>query len=102
MWQLTLCETLYRLDDIAAAHARQRCAVNRGSGEHVVPDDLRRAGRVAHLCDRPEWHHVAVSVAHLDLLDVRGIGAKWGVGLNVYLPGAAEAVEVVDVVTADV
>ena len=77
-------------------------AVDRGRREHVVADDLDRPGGVADLGHRPQRHHVAVGVADLELLDGLRIHAEGGVGLDVDLPGAAEAVEVVDVVAAQV
>ena len=73
-----------------------------GRREHVVADDLERPGRVAHLGHRPQRHHVAVRVADSELLDGLRIRAKPILGLDVDLPGAAEAVEVVDVVASQV
>ena len=73
-----------------------------GRREHVVAGDLHRPGGVAHLGHRPQRHHVAVGVADLELPDGLRVHAEAGVGLDVDLPGAAEAVEVVDVVAAQV
>ena len=77
-------------------------AVDRGRREHVVAGDLHRPGGVADVDHRAQRHHVAVGVADLELLDGLRVHAEGGVGLDVDLPGAAEAVEVVDVVAAQV
>ena len=55
-----------------------------------------------HVGHRAQRHHVAVGVADLELPDDVRVHAEGGVGLDVHLPGAAEAVEVVDVVAAQV
>ena len=97
-----LAQPLHGRQGVAHAGPGQRQAVDRGRREHVVAGDLDRPGAVAHLGHRPQRHHVAVGVAHLELLDGFRVGAEGRVGLDVDLPGAAEAVEVVDVVAAQV
>ena len=93
-------QPLHGRQGVAGAGPGQREAVDRGRREHVVAGDLHRPGAVAHLGHRPQRHHVAVGVAHLELLDGLRVHAEGRVGLDVDLPGAAEAVEVVDVVAA--
>ena len=97
-----LGQLFHRRQDLAGADPRQRGAVDRGRRKHVVAGDLDRPGGVADLGHRPQRHHVAVGVADLELLDGLRVHAEGGVGLDVDLPGAAEAVEVVDVVAAQV
>ena len=80
--------------------AGQRSAADRGRREHVVAGKLHRPGRLVHTGHGAQRHHVAVRVAHLELLDGLGIRAKGRVGLNVHLPRAAKPVEVVDIVAA--
>ena len=63
---------------------------------------MHRPGGVAYVNHRPQRHHVAIGVADLELFDGLRVHAEGGVGLDVDLPGAAEAVEVVDVVAAQV
>ena len=77
-------------------------AVDRRGGEHVVAGDLRRRVGVAHLGHRTQRHHVAVGVADFELSDGLRVHAERRVSLDVDLPRASEAVEVVDVVAAQV
>ena len=63
---------------------------------------MNRPGGVTDVNHRAERHHVAVAVLDLEVLHRVGVHAEGGVGLDVHLPGAAEAVEVVDVVAAQV
>ncbi len=72
-------------------------AGDRRRGEHVVAGDRERPSGVADVDHGAQRRHVAVGVADLELLGVVRVHAEGGVGLNVDLPGPAEAVEVVDV-----
>src|SRR5262249_6597029 len=45
--------------------------------------------------DSVEWHGVAVRIANEELSHILRIGAVIAFGLNVRLPGAAEAIEIV-------
>ena len=65
---------------------------------HVVAHHQHRPAHVAHRGEVRQRHHLALAVAHLQLLDVVDRLAERVLGLDVDLPGAAEAVEVVDVV----
>ena len=52
--------------------------------------------RDSNLVKRRERHHRALAVAHVELADVVEVVAVLALGLDVDLPLAAEAVEVVD------
>ena len=61
------------------------------SGPLILPDVGQRAQR----------HHLPLDVADLQLADLLHLVAEAGVGLDDHLPGAAEAIEVVDVQRAE-
>src|SRR5438552_1848495 len=82
------------------ADSRSRVAVDDGGGVHVVADHHDGAAGIANAGKGGERDHAAAVAAHLDLLDVADLLAEVGLGLQVHLPGAAETIEVVDVVRA--
>ena len=88
-------------DGLAGARARPRVGVHACRGIHVVARDHDRPAHGAHRGEGGQGHHVSLVVAHFQLLDVLDRAAKAVQGLHVDLPGAAEAVEVVDVVGAE-
>ncbi len=70
---------------------------------HVVAHHQHRAAHETPRGEVRQRHHAALAVAHLELLDRRpGRWRKTFLGLDVHLPGAAELVEVVDVVRPQV
>ena len=82
-----------------ASRARCRLAVDRGGGVEVVPHHERWADTVFHLHQCRQRHRLAACPGHLEFFDgTPDVAAMPGIGLHVYLPRPAEAVEVVDVV----
>src|SRR5436309_168230 len=75
--------------------------VDGGGRVHVVPRDHGRAAHVAGGGEVGEGHHFALTVPHLEVPDVLGRLPVDVPRLHVHLPGAAEAVKVVDVIGAD-
>jgi len=69
---------------------------------HVGAHDEHGAGGVIDPRQRSHRNHLALGVAHLELLDLLGIGTKLRGGLHVDLPSAAKGIEVVDVLSAHV
>ena len=68
----------------------------------IVEADQRRADRRRDLRDRAERDHVALAVAHHQVLDVARRQAELRIRLRIDLEGAAELVELVDVGRAQV
>ena len=84
-----------------AALARRRLAEDGGGWVEVVAHDERGADPIPHLHERREGHRLAVGTRHLQLVDrPADVAAMNRIGLHVDLPRTAEAVEVVDVVRA--
>ncbi|MCY1237431.1 hypothetical protein D9M72_501260 [compost metagenome] len=81
--------------------SRGRLAVQRDRAIVVVAHDRLRADDIVDLGDRSDRHHVAVCVAHVQTLNVvDGVSVRLR-SLHRHLPGAAEEVEVVDIVAAE-
>src|SRR4051794_19175779 len=72
-----------------------------GGRIHVVAHDEDRPADMLDGGEVGEGNHLAGAVAHLELLDVVDLLAKRVEGLDIDLPGAAKAVEVVDVIGAE-
>src|SRR4029077_11653899 len=69
---------------------------------HVVAADVDRPANLAHAKHRAQGHHVSLRVSYLQQLDLAWIVAKRSAALSNYLPGAAEKVEVVDIIRAEI
>ena len=95
-------QRLHLLDALAGGHAGFGGAENGGGVVHVVAADVDRPADRLDAKDRTQGHHLAARVAHLEQLDLFGIAAEGAAGLADHLPGAAEAVEVVDVEGAEI
>src|SRR5690242_6518584 len=93
---------VHRADDRAGTDAGERAAVDGGSGLAVVADDERRAGDLGDAGDAAERNHLAILIADLQLADLRRTEAEARVALQIDLPRAAELVEVVRVVAAEI
>ena len=78
----------------------RRAVDDRGAVAIVAHDRLRPLHELG-FGERPDRHHAALGVADIDRVDVVDAVAKLRIGLDIDLPGAAENVEVVDVVTAE-
>src|SRR4029077_15047965 len=61
----------------------------------VVAQREFRACDILDAGDGVEWHGVTVRIANEELPNILGIGAVIAFGLNVSLPGSAEAIEIV-------
>ena len=88
---------LHQLHRLAGAVAGGGQADDGRGRVEIVEADQRRADRGRDLRHRPDRDHVAVRVAHHQVLDVARGDAELRVGLGVDLEGAAELVELVDV-----
>jgi hypothetical protein len=81
--------------------AGRRRRVDLRAAVEVVAHREFRAGDVADRRQRRQRHRFALVVAHVELPDVLDVGAVVAFGLDVDLPLASEAVEVVDEAAAE-
>ena len=93
-------ESFHREAEVAVAHAGCDVPVHGSGGIGVVARDDLRPTAFANGRHGGERHHVAMLIPHLDLANVVHAVAVALIGLYVHLPGASEAVEVVDVLAA--
>ena len=67
----------------------------------VVADQCRRPDDDPDLEQAAQRHHLAFLVADIDAVDVVDVRPIRGLGLHLHLPGPAEQVHVVDVISAE-
>ena len=89
-------------DRLAGTDLRRDVAGDGRGGIHVVAHHRHRAAGVADVDHRAQADHLPLVVAHLELQDLVDLVAEALIGLDVDLPGAAELVEVVHVVRAEI
>ena len=92
---VTFCNASIACPELAPGPA---LAVTAAAAIHVVAHHHHRAGRFLDPDQRRQRRHAALVVGHLQLLELANLRAETGLGLDVDLPGAAELVEIVDVI----
>src|SRR5439155_4051824 len=97
-----IADPLHLFDALSGGYAGLGGPENGGGGIHVVAADVDRPADLAHAQGGAQRHHFALGVAYLEKLDLARIVAKLPSGLDNHLPGAAEAVEIVDVKGAEI
>src|SRR5438067_1115858 len=80
------------------AGARRGVTRNGGRRIHVVAQHHDRPAGVADIQHRAQPDNLPLIIAYLQLPDIGNLAAEARVGLDVYLPGPAELVEIVDVI----
>ena len=70
-----------------------RSSVDRHAAKVVVADDRLRPKNEIDVGEGPDRHHLAVSVTHIDAIDVVDARAFRSLALQVHLPGPSEQVE---------
>ncbi len=83
-------------------HARCGRAHNLGRGIEVVARHTVRCGVVSKIRNRADRHHLASSIAYLESRDVFGCFAESLVSLSDHLIGAAQIVEIVYILRAEI
>jgi hypothetical protein len=84
-----------RFGSLCGAITRRSCTIDLRGTIFVIAHRKFRTGDLLNGCDRVERHHLIVTIAHIKLADVFRVGSVIAFRLDIDLPLASEAVEVV-------
>ena len=92
---------LHRLQSLSGGDARRRAALHRDGLQVVVADLRRRTGHDLEFDKAAQRDHLPVLAAHIDAINVVEAAPILRLRLHLDLPGAAEQIDVVDIVAAE-